>query len=115
MEAIQQILTTLYVALGEAAGGPKAMRTANQVLRDAIADNAVDDPATIRFLQSLAHDEDDTPEVQITRPNIAASIFRPVAALGQSSELSDIASAVSSITLDLSDISVGKCGNKKLC
>ena len=47
--------------------------------------------------------------------NIAVSIFRPVAALGQSSELSDIASAVSSITLDLSDISAGKCGNKKLC
>jgi hypothetical protein len=70
MEAIQQILTALYVALGEAAGGPKAMRTANQVLRDAIADNAVDDPAAIRFLQSLAH-EDDTPEVQITRPDYA--------------------------------------------
>ena len=64
MEAIQQILTALYVALGEAAGGPKAMRTANQVLRDAIADNAVDDPAAIRFLQSLAHDQDDAPEVQ---------------------------------------------------
>ena len=40
------------------------MRTANQVLRDAIADNAVDDPAAIRFLQSLAHDQDDAPEVQ---------------------------------------------------
>ena len=47
--------------------------------------------------------------------NIGVSVFRPVAAFGQSSELSDIASAVSSITLDLSDISVGKCGNKKLC
>ena len=73
MEAIQQILTALYVALGEAAGGPKAMRTANQVLRDAIADNAVDDPVAIRFLQSLAHDEDDTREVQITRPDYARS------------------------------------------
>jgi len=60
MEAIQQTLTALYVAL---ARPPVARRPAD--------DNAVDDPAAIRFLQSLTHNEDDTPEVQITRPDYA--------------------------------------------
>jgi len=59
METIRQVLAALYVALGEAAGGPGAMCIANKVLRDAIADRAVDDPIAIMLLESLAHDEDE--------------------------------------------------------
>jgi hypothetical protein len=44
MDTLTQIISALYVALGEAAGGPQAMRVANKVLRDAIADNSIDDP-----------------------------------------------------------------------
>jgi hypothetical protein len=62
MNSFRQILATIYVALAEAAGGPAALRKANQVLRDAIADGAVDDPTAIMLLESLAHDEDDPPE-----------------------------------------------------
>jgi hypothetical protein len=60
METLQQVVAALYVALGEAAGGPGAMRVANQVLRDAIADRAVSDPLAIEVLRSLARDDDDT-------------------------------------------------------
>jgi hypothetical protein len=67
VETIKQVMAALYVALGEAAGGPKAMRVANRVLRDAIADCAVDDPVAIEILASLAHDEDDADEIQISR------------------------------------------------
>jgi hypothetical protein len=59
MNSFRQILATIYVALAEAAGGPAALRRANQVLRDAIADGAADDPTAIMLLESLAHDEDD--------------------------------------------------------
>jgi hypothetical protein len=59
METIKQVMAALYVALGEAAGGPEAMRVANRVLRDAIEDRAIDDPAAVMILESLAHDEDD--------------------------------------------------------
>ena len=47
----------------KAAGGAEAIRTANRVLRDAIADRAIDDPLAISVLESLAHDEDDWPIV----------------------------------------------------
>jgi hypothetical protein len=63
METFTQILSAIYVALGEAAGGPHALLVANKVLRDAIADGAVDDPAAIEVLQALSHDEDDLEEV----------------------------------------------------
>ena len=59
METMTQVIAALYVALGEAAGGAEAIRTANRVLRDAIADRAIDDPFAISVLESLAHDEDD--------------------------------------------------------
>jgi hypothetical protein len=59
MNSFQQVIAGIYVALAEAAGGPAALRRANQVLRDAIADGAVDDPTAIMLLGSLAHDEDD--------------------------------------------------------
>jgi hypothetical protein len=59
MESLQQIIGALYVALGEAAGGPQAMRVANQVLRDAIADRAITDPLAIEFLGSLARDDEE--------------------------------------------------------
>jgi hypothetical protein len=59
MNSFRQILATIYVALAEAAGGTAALSKANQVLRDAIADGAVDDPTAIMLLESLAHDEDD--------------------------------------------------------
>ena len=62
MNTFQQIISAIYVALGEAAG-PQALRIANQVLLDAIADGAVDDPLAIRILESLAHDEDDEIEL----------------------------------------------------
>jgi hypothetical protein len=68
METIKQVMAALYVALGEAAGGPQAMRVANRVLRDAIADRAVDDPVAIELLESISHDEDDMPEIQILPP-----------------------------------------------
>ena len=60
MESLQQIVAALYVALSEAAGGPPAMRVANQVLRDAIADRAISDPLAIEILGRLARDDDDT-------------------------------------------------------
>jgi hypothetical protein len=59
MNSFRQVMAAIYVALAEAAGGPAALRRANQVLRDAIADGAVSDPTAIRLLESLAHDEDD--------------------------------------------------------
>ena len=68
METIKQVMAALYVALGEAAGGPAAMRTANRVLRDAIEDRAIDDPLAIEILELLSHDEDDAPETQPERP-----------------------------------------------
>jgi hypothetical protein len=56
MGSIGQVIAALYVALGEA-GGPEAMRAANRVLRDAIADQVIDDPVAIGVLLSLAQDE----------------------------------------------------------
>ncbi len=63
MNTLQQVVAALYVALGEAAGGPEAMRVANLVLRNAIADRVVDDPVAIEVLQALAHDDDDGPQL----------------------------------------------------
>ena len=51
METIRQVMSALYVALGEAAGVPAAMRVANRVLRDAIEDRAIDDPLAIEILE----------------------------------------------------------------
>jgi hypothetical protein len=59
METFTQILSAIYVAVCEAAGGPQAILVANKVLRDAIADGAVDDHDAIEVLQD---DEDDTEE-----------------------------------------------------
>jgi hypothetical protein len=59
MNSFQQIISAIYVALAVAAGGAAALRVANQVLRDAIADGAIDDPVAIRVLEFLSHDEDD--------------------------------------------------------
>ena len=69
MEALRQVLAAIYVALGEAAGGPAAQLVANRVLRDAIADGAVDDPVAIMLLESLAHDEDDAGATLNLTPN----------------------------------------------
>ena len=66
MNSFQQVIAGIYVALAEAAGGPAALRRANQVLRDAIEDGAVDDPTAIMLLGSLAHDEDDEDDATIT-------------------------------------------------
>jgi hypothetical protein len=63
MDTMTQVIAALYVALGEAAGGAQAIRTANRVLRDTIADRAIDDPLAISVLESLAQDEDDLPTV----------------------------------------------------
>ena len=52
MDTLMQVISALYVALGEAAG-PQALRVANQVLRDAIVDGAVDDPLQSRFWNLL--------------------------------------------------------------
>ena len=59
MNSFQQIISAIYVALVVAAGGAAALRVANQVLRDAIADGAIDDPVAISVLEFLSHDEDD--------------------------------------------------------
>jgi len=67
MDTMTQVIAALYVALGEAAGGAEAIRTANRVLRDAIADRAIDDPLAISVLESLAHDEDDLPTIYRSR------------------------------------------------
>ena len=63
MDTMTQVIAALYVALGEAAGGAEAIRTANRILRDAIADRVVDDPLAVSVLESLAHDEDDRPVI----------------------------------------------------
>jgi hypothetical protein len=52
MNSFRHVIAGIYVALAEAAGGPAALRRANQVLRDAIADGAVDDPTAIMLLES---------------------------------------------------------------
>ena len=57
MKTFQQVISAIYVALAEAAGGPDALRKANQVLRDAIADGAIDDPTAVGVLESLSRDE----------------------------------------------------------
>jgi len=61
MDTMTQVIAALYVALGEAAGGEQAIRTANRVLREAIADRVVDDPLAVSVLECLAQDEDDLP------------------------------------------------------
>ncbi|MGE5162982.1 MAG: hypothetical protein ACM3IH_03025 [Sphingobacteriales bacterium] len=61
MDFFTQIIAAIYVALGEAAGGPVALCKANQVLRDAIADGAVDDPPQ-SVSWSRSRDEEDTEE-----------------------------------------------------
>jgi hypothetical protein len=58
MQTFEQIMAALYVALCEAAGGERASQIANQVLRDAIEDSAVDDPTAISFLRSLSEHDD---------------------------------------------------------
>ena len=61
MNTFQQVISAIYVALAEAAGGPSALSKANQVLRDAIADGAVNDPTAVEVLESLSHDEEASP------------------------------------------------------
>ena len=63
MDTMTQVIAALYVALGEAAGGEQAIRTANRVLREATADRVVDDPLAVSVLESLAQDEDDWPTI----------------------------------------------------
>ena len=53
MNTMIQVIAALYVALGEAAGGTEAIRTANRVLRDAIADRVVDAPLQFRYWNPL--------------------------------------------------------------
>jgi hypothetical protein len=60
MDTLTQILSAIYVALGEAAGGTQFLLIANKVIRDAIADGSIDDPMAIAVLDSISHDEDDT-------------------------------------------------------
>ena len=71
MNAFQQVISAIYVALAEAAGGSQALRVANQVLRDAVADGAVDDPTAVSVLKSLSQDEDD--DVQPVLPELVNS------------------------------------------
>ena len=61
MDTMTQVIAALYVALGEAAGSEQAIRTANRVLREAIADRVVDDPLAVSVLECLAQDKDDLP------------------------------------------------------
>jgi hypothetical protein len=43
MESVRQMLSTIYLALAEAAGGDEVLRDANQIITDAIDVGAVDD------------------------------------------------------------------------
>jgi len=58
MNTFEQVINTNYVALAVALGGPQALRVADQFLRQAIADGAVDDREAIAVLESLSRDED---------------------------------------------------------
>jgi hypothetical protein len=78
MNSFQQIISAIYVALAVAAGGTAALRVANQVLRDAIADGAVDDPVAVRILKSLSHDGDDE-DSGVERPSLAQFVKDRVA------------------------------------
>lgn len=49
----RHILAALYVAPGQAAGGPYATEVAIQILRDAINDWVVAHQVVVKFLQSL--------------------------------------------------------------
>jgi len=53
MQAFSEVVSTLYIALAEAAGGPAALQAANSVIRDAIRDRAIDDPVAIELLTAL--------------------------------------------------------------
>lgn len=64
METFTQILSAIYVAVCEAAGGPQAILVANKVLRDAIADGAVDDHDAIEVLQDDEEDTEETTEFE---------------------------------------------------
>jgi len=57
-ESIKQVTAALFIAFSEAAGGAPARRVIARVINDAIVAHAIDDPAAIRFLESLAKDED---------------------------------------------------------
>ena len=70
MNTFQQVIYALYVALTEAAG-PSALRVANRVLRDAIAEGLIDDPRAISVLEPLSHDDEDEPENCISCPKIS--------------------------------------------
>jgi hypothetical protein len=43
MESVRQMLSTIYLALAEAAGGGEVLREANQIITDAVDTGAVDD------------------------------------------------------------------------
>jgi len=58
MNTFEQVINTIYVALAVALGGPEALYAADQFLRQAIADGAVDDPQAIAVLESLSQDDD---------------------------------------------------------
>jgi len=53
MQAFSEVVSTLYIALAEAAGGAAALEAANSVIRDAIRDRAIDDPVAIELLSAL--------------------------------------------------------------
>lgn len=53
MQAFSEVVSTLYIALAEAAGGAAALEAANSVIRVAIRDRAIDDPVAIELLSAL--------------------------------------------------------------
>jgi hypothetical protein len=68
MDMLQQVLAALYVSICEACGGAQVRLAANQVLRDAIDDGAVDDPAAILLLESIAAEPDDADNIERPGP-----------------------------------------------
>jgi len=59
-QAAGVVINAIYVALAVALGGPEALYAADQSLRQAIADGAVDDPAAIAVTDTAKHSETST-------------------------------------------------------
>jgi hypothetical protein len=53
MESVRQMLSTIYLALAEAAGGDEVLHEANQIITDAVNAGAVDDIYARSALQAL--------------------------------------------------------------
>jgi hypothetical protein len=58
MESFRQVMSTIYFAMANAAGGDAALRRANAVLEDAVFSGAVTDPYAQAALLDLVENSD---------------------------------------------------------